>query len=97
VTKIDADHIRNVKLQLNRLEEDAFVNFVESIASPQTRRNYIRDIQVFLKLIPSSIFEEYEIKHNAGDFQLEDRCEAFVALAKKDTSIIKNHNKVILD
>jgi hypothetical protein len=63
VTKIDAGHITDMELNLVKMQDSAYENFVESIRSPQTKRNYIRDIQVFLKLIPNSIFEENKIKH----------------------------------
>ncbi len=77
-----------MELNLIKMQDNAYENFIESIRSPQTKRNYIRDIQVFLKLIPDSIFEENKIKH-AETFQLEDKCESFVDLARKDTGIIK--------
>ena len=84
-----------MELNLVKMQDSAYENFIESIRSPQTRRNYTRDIQVFLKLIPNSVFEENKIKHKKI-FQLEDKCEAFVKLAKKDTNIIKTMIKSYL-
>ena len=84
-----------MELNLVKMQDSAYENFIESIRSPQTKRNYKRDIQVFLKLVPNSIFEENKITHKKP-FQLEDRCEAFVILARKDPGIIKTMIKSYL-
>ena len=77
-----------MKIELTTMNENTYVNFIESIRSPQTRRNYTRDLKVFLNLIPNNIYEDYDIK-SPKSHELEDLCTSFVNLAKKDTSIIK--------
>ncbi len=88
MTKIDAASNRNMKIELTTMNENTCVNFIESIRSPQTKRNYTRDLKVFLNLIPNNIYEDYDIK-SPKSHELEDLYTSFVNLAKKDTSIIK--------
>lgn len=48
-----------MKIELTDLKENAYVNFIESKQSYQTRRNYTRDLEGFLKLIPEHIHVDY--------------------------------------
>lgn len=83
-----------MELNLVKMQDNAYENFIESIRSPQTRRNYTRDIQVFLKLIPNNIFEENKIKHKKN-IPIRGQMRNVRKISKKEPKHHKNHDKII--
>ena len=71
-----------MKIELTTMNENTCVNFIESIRSPQTKRNYTRDLKVFLNLIPNNIYEDYDIK-SPKSHELEDSLHIICKLGKK--------------
>ncbi len=66
--------------------------------SSETKRMYVRNLRMFLNLIPNKIFKEY-LGESPKSRELEDLSASFTSLAKKDINatkqIIKSYVKEI--
>lgn len=87
VTQIVPDPNRSM-IELEDSRENSYDNFVESIRSPETKRMYVRNLKMFLDLIPNSIFEDY-LGESPKSREIEDLAASFTAIAKKDITAIK--------
>ncbi|MDH3617569.1 MAG: site-specific integrase [Nitrosopumilus sp.] len=77
-----------MKIELADNNEDVYANFLDYMKSPETQRMYIRNLRIFLNLIPNKIFEDY-LKEKPRSREIEDLATAFANLAKKDINITK--------
>ena len=85
-------------LELEDSKENAYDNFLESMRSSETKRMYVRNLKMFLNLIPNSIFEDY-LGESPKSREIENLTTLFTNLAKKDINatkqIIKSYVKEI--
>lgn len=72
-----------MELNIDDIESSAHQNLIDYIRNDQTRTKYIRDLQKFLDLVPTKIYEENNITFT-------DKTEAFVILTKRDVIVSKN-------
>ncbi len=77
-----------MEIELKNIREDVYSNFLDYMKSPETRRMYIRNLRIFLNLIPTKIFEEY-LGESPKSREIEDLSTSFARLAKKDIAATK--------
>ena len=87
-----------MKIKLGDMKNDTYSNFVESIRNAETKRNYTRNLEQFLNLIPDSVFEDGMGRAPASR-NIRDLADAFVLLARQNLdaakSIIKSYIREI--
>ena len=97
VTQIVPDPNTDV-IELEDSRKNTYDNFLESMRSSETRRMYVRNLKIFLNLIPNSIFDDY-LGESPKSREIEDLASSFTSLAKKDINatkqIIKSYVKEI--
>ena len=85
-------------IELEDSRENPYENFLESMRSSETKRMYVRNLKMFLNLIPNNIFEDY-LGESPKSRKIEDLAASFTSLAKKDINatkqIIKSYIKEI--
>jgi len=85
-------------IELEDIGENVYDNFLESMRSSETKRTYVRNLKIFLNLIPNNIFEDY-LGESPKSREIKDLAESFTNIARKDTAatkqIIKSYIKEI--
>jgi len=69
-------------IELEDSEENPYDNFLESMRSSETKRMYVRNLKMFLNLIPNNIFEDY-LGESPKSREIDVLATSFTALAKK--------------
>ncbi len=77
-----------MKITLESIQEveDPYHAFVDSVKNSETLRKYITHLDLFLKLIQSSVYLEY-LGESPSENNIETLSKYFVRLAEKDSKL----------
>ena len=80
-----------MQISLKNIEQrtDPYQLFLDHFKNEETKRKYTKTLERFLKLIPSKIYKDYDIKLSDSQF-VGSLAKCFVLLARKDAKLAQN-------